>query len=54
MLILLHAERIFYASTGSLNFCSYYAEKTWLDLTYHLHVFLFGFVDLPYFSGLVV
>ena len=54
MLILLHAERIFYASTGSLNFCSYYAEKTWLDQTYHLHVFLFGFVELPYFSGLVV
>ena len=54
MLILLHAERIFYASTGSLNSCSYYAEKTWLDQTYHLHVFLFDSVDLPYFCGLVV
>jgi len=44
----------FYAFSGSLNFCSYYAEKTWLDQAYYLHLFLFGFVESPYFSGLVV
>ena len=54
MLILLHADRIFYASTGSLNRYSYQAKKTWLDQTYCLHVFPFGFIDISCFSSLVV
>ena len=44
MLILLHSDRIFYASTGSLNRYSYAVEKVQLDQTYHIHVFLFDFL----------